>query len=54
MYCSSCRRQLFYKDLDKLGWCDSCRDVVHVSRCGVSYWILAAAMFIIWSVPSGF
>ena len=54
MYCSNCRRRLFYKNLDKLGWCDDCQAIVPVSRCGLSYWILAAVMFIIWSLPPGF
>ena len=48
MYCSRCRRQLFYKNLDSDGWCENCDGVVHVSRCKVSYWILLATFTLQW------
>jgi hypothetical protein len=44
MYCSHCHRQLFYKDLTNRGWCDTCRDIVCVSQCKVSYWFVAAVL----------
>jgi hypothetical protein len=53
MYCSNCRRQLFYKNLDQCGWCDDCEDVVEVSNCSVSYWFVATVFVLLWSMPSG-
>lgn len=51
MYCSHCRRQLFYKNLKNVGWCDTCGDIVGVSDCKVSYWLVAAVLVMFWSVP---
>jgi hypothetical protein len=53
MYCSKCRRRLFYKNLDDLGWCENCGAIVQVSRCGVSCWLVAAILIIPWSLPPG-
>lgn len=52
MYCATCRRKLFYKTLDGLGWCDDCEDVVRVSQCKVSYWLIAAVFIIFWAMPT--
>jgi len=51
MYCSNCRQRIFYKNLDDLGWCDDCGAIVRVSRCGVSYWLVATVLFFLWSLP---
>lgn len=53
MYCSQCRRQLYYKDLKSQGWCDTCEDVVGVSECNVSYWLVMAVVAMLWSIPLG-
>jgi hypothetical protein len=53
MYCSTCRRKLHYKTLDNYGWCDDCNNVVKVSSCSVSYWLVAAVFVVLWAMPSG-
>lgn len=53
MYCSICRRQLFYRDPSNHGWCDHCRKIVSVSQCQVSYWFVAAAFISLWAVQPG-
>jgi hypothetical protein len=53
MYCSQCRRQLFYEDLNHHGWCEVCRRIVGVSQCSVSYWYITAAFVSLWAVQSG-
>jgi hypothetical protein len=52
MYCSHCRRTLFYKNLEHLGWCESCGKIVSVSSCKVSYWILAVTLAMLWIVQA--
>ena len=50
MYCSKCRRRLFYQDLEQMGWCESCGAVVTISRCKVSFWTLTATLILLWVV----
>jgi hypothetical protein len=40
MYCSRCKRQLYYKDLCQLAWCDDCNAIVRASFCSVRYWVI--------------
>jgi hypothetical protein len=53
MYCSHCRRQLYYKNLSDCGWCENCGKIVHVSQCKVSYWYVAAVFMSFWAMPNG-
>lgn len=54
MYCPHCHRRLFYRDLSNCGWCDDCADIVHVSECSVSYWIIGAICVMCLSVQMYF
>jgi hypothetical protein len=51
MYCSYCRRRLFYKDLENHTWCEHCEQIVSVSPFNVSYWTLAAVFAMLWALP---
>jgi hypothetical protein len=53
MYCSHCRRQLFYKNLENRGWCENCKRIVSVSKCKVSFWSIAAVFTLAWALPLG-
>jgi hypothetical protein len=53
MYCSRCRRQLFYKDLNNHGWCPSCAKIVEIAQCKVSYWYVTAAFIALWAAQPG-
>ena len=53
-YCQRCRAEIS-RELTRdairhsLGWCESCRDVVGVSRCRASYWFVAAIFVLAWA-----
>ena len=44
MYCSDCHRPVYYSNPDNQGWCETCKRVIEISPCSVSYWYVAAAM----------
>ena len=48
MYCSRCRRPLFYKDLDSRGWCTKCGCIVQVTLDRVSPWAFIATLTLAW------
>jgi len=50
MYCTKCRRQLYYKDPDNRGWCFTCGQVVSIEKCKVSYWNLMAVFTMMWTL----
>ena len=48
MYCSKCRRELYYKDPDSQGWCFTCSQIVGVENCKISFWNLMAVFTMFW------
>ena len=44
MYCNDCHRQIFYSNPENQGWCETCKRVIEITPCSVSYWYVAAAM----------
>jgi hypothetical protein len=53
MFCTDCHSRLFYRNLENRGWCESCKRIVDVSPCSVSYWCIAAVMLMPWLMPGG-
>jgi hypothetical protein len=52
MFCSKCHREVFYNNLENHGWCETCRGVVEVSPCAMSYWLIAAVLLMPWLISS--
>jgi len=53
MYCSKCRRRVYYRNLENKGWCEQCRCVIDIAPCAVSHWCVAAVMLMPWLAPLG-
>ena len=53
MYCSKCRRELYYKDTESKGWCFGCSQIVGVTNCKVSHWNLIAVLTMLWNLQVG-
>jgi hypothetical protein len=50
MYCTKCRRQLYYKDPNQHGWCFTCGEVVDITNCKVSHWNIIAVFVMFWTL----
>jgi len=53
MFCSNCHRQIFYRNLENRGYCETCKRIVEISPCRVSYWCVAAVVLMPWLIPLG-
>ncbi len=50
MYCTKCRRQLYYKDPNNNGWCFTCGKIVNTANCKISQWNLYAVFTMLWTL----
>jgi hypothetical protein len=53
MFCSNCRRRLYYKNIENHGYCEKCKCIVEISPCRVSYWCVAAVVLMPWLMQIG-